>query len=250
MEQTEQNHAALQTRHSQSFDGQAGSDGGDVYGLNEAPAAQDLEEEAAGEGAFNPVTGEINWDCPCLGGMAYGPCGEEFRTAFSCFVYSTDEPKGMDCVEKFGAMQDCFRAHPEVYAGEIDDEVEDGDMAEERGELKREIEERKEQVKQKQRDMSESSEEKSEPEKSEPEKKKKAKKSSKTPQESAKTMGHTPQEFSAEREVENGTDSQTVRKPKTKKVDADALPESESLVPKAAHDATDMSSGATHSIAR
>jgi len=31
--------------------------------------------------------GEINWDCPCLGGMASGPCGQEFRAAFSCFHY-------------------------------------------------------------------------------------------------------------------------------------------------------------------
>lgn len=73
-------------------------------------------QEAGGGGAFNPVTGEINWDCPCLGGMAYGPCGMEFREAFSCFVFSEQEPKGIDCVEKFKAMQDCFRAHPEVYA--------------------------------------------------------------------------------------------------------------------------------------
>lgn len=63
------------------------------------PAA--LEDEAGQEGAFNPETGEINWDCPCLGGMAHGPCGEEFKTAFSCFVYSTEEPKGMDCIDKF-----------------------------------------------------------------------------------------------------------------------------------------------------
>jgi intermembrane space import and assembly protein 40 len=60
-----------------------------------------LEEEAGQQGAFNPETGEINWDCPCLGGMAHGPCGEEFKTAFSCFVYSDQEPKGMDCIEKF-----------------------------------------------------------------------------------------------------------------------------------------------------
>lgn len=29
--------------------------------------------------------GEINWACPCLGGMPVGPCGMEFRTAFECF---------------------------------------------------------------------------------------------------------------------------------------------------------------------
>lgn len=60
-----------------------------------------LEEEADQQGAFNPETGEINWDCPCLGGMADGPCGEEFKTAFSCFVYSNEEPKGMECIDKF-----------------------------------------------------------------------------------------------------------------------------------------------------
>lgn len=62
---------------------------------------EQLEEEAGNEGAFNPETGEINWDCPCLGGMAHGPCGEEFKAAFSCFVYSNEEPKGMDCIDKF-----------------------------------------------------------------------------------------------------------------------------------------------------
>ena len=69
---------------------------------NEQPrTAQEYEDEASQQGAFNPETGEINWDCPCLGGMAHGPCGEEFKAAFSCFVYSTEEPKGMDCIEKF-----------------------------------------------------------------------------------------------------------------------------------------------------
>lgn len=62
---------------------------------------EDLEDEADQQGAFNPETGEINWDCPCLGGMAHGPCGEEFKSAFSCFVYSKEEPKGMDCIDKF-----------------------------------------------------------------------------------------------------------------------------------------------------
>jgi intermembrane space import and assembly protein 40 len=60
-----------------------------------------LEEEAGQQGAFDPETGEINWDCPCLGGMAHGPCGDEFKAAFSCFVYSKEEPKGMDCIDKF-----------------------------------------------------------------------------------------------------------------------------------------------------
>jgi intermembrane space import and assembly protein 40 len=51
----------------------------------------------------------------CLGGMAHGPCGEQFKAAFSCFVFSEAEPKGVDCVELFKSMQDCFREHPDVY---------------------------------------------------------------------------------------------------------------------------------------
>jgi mitochondrial intermembrane space import and assembly protein 40 len=118
-------------------------------GSPSTPSASDpagLEEEASSEGAFNPATGEINWDCPCLGGMAHGPCGEEFRAAFSCFVFSEEEPKGMDCIDKFKGMQDCFRAHPDVYAAELegdDDEELDEGLEEERKELVREIEERR-----------------------------------------------------------------------------------------------------------
>ncbi|KAL1897148.1 Oxidoreductase [Sporothrix stenoceras] len=88
-----------------------------------------LEQEASQQGAFNPETGEINWDCPCLGGMADGPCGEDFKAAFSCFVYSTEEPKGMDCIEKFQHMQDCFRKYPEIYGAELQDDEQDGENA-------------------------------------------------------------------------------------------------------------------------
>ncbi|KAF2136688.1 uncharacterized protein K452DRAFT_237094, partial [Aplosporella prunicola CBS 121167] len=87
-----------------------------------------LEEEAGQQGAFNPETGEINWDCPCLGGMAHGPCGDEFKAAFSCFVFSKEEPKGMDCIDKFKGMQDCFRQYPDIYGEEIaDDGADDND---------------------------------------------------------------------------------------------------------------------------
>ncbi|KAJ9603126.1 Oxidoreductase [Cladophialophora chaetospira] len=108
--------------------------------------AAELEEEAAGEGAFNPETGEINWDCPCLGGMAHGPCGPEFREAFSCFVFSTEEPKGMDCIDKFQNMQGCFQKYPEVYKGELEDDEElSAGLEDERQELVNEIAERKKQ---------------------------------------------------------------------------------------------------------
>ncbi|GFN76211.1 mitochondrial intermembrane space import and assembly protein 40 [Plakobranchus ocellatus] len=59
--------------------------------------------------------GDINWECPCLGGMATGPCGVQFREAFSCFHYSTAEPKGSDCYEAFLTMQECMSNYPELY---------------------------------------------------------------------------------------------------------------------------------------
>ncbi|XDC65254.1 mitochondrial intermembrane space import and assembly protein 40 isoform X2 [Ovis aries] len=53
--------------------------------------------------------GDINWNCPCLGGMASGPCGEQFKAAFSCFHYSKEDVKGSDCVGQFRAMQECMQ---------------------------------------------------------------------------------------------------------------------------------------------
>ena len=59
--------------------------------------------------------GDINWNCPCLGGMAVGPCGVDFRDAFSCFHYSEADPKGSDCIEKFAEMQKCMQGYPELF---------------------------------------------------------------------------------------------------------------------------------------
>ncbi|KAF3905135.1 hypothetical protein ABW21_db0206096 [Orbilia brochopaga] len=96
--------------------------------LPEARSPESLEEEAGQQGAFNEETGEINWDCPCLGGMAHGPCGEEFREAFSCFVFSKEEPKGVDCIEKFKGMQTCFQKFPEIYGEPPSDDEDDEEI--------------------------------------------------------------------------------------------------------------------------
>lgn len=91
----------------------------------EETVAIDGDADNSSEGAaFNPETGEINWDCPCLGGMAHGPCGEEFKEAFACFVYSEAEPKGIDCIKKFENMRTCFKQHPEHYKEELYDDDE------------------------------------------------------------------------------------------------------------------------------
>jgi mitochondrial intermembrane space import and assembly protein 40 len=93
---------------------------GEKHGADDDSEGGEGEGDGSSQAAFDPVTGKINWDCPCLGGMAYGPCGMQFREAFSCFVFSEEEPKGIDCVEKFKAMQQCFRDNPEVYGeGEL-----------------------------------------------------------------------------------------------------------------------------------
>ena len=89
----------------------------------------DAEEKEKGQEAFNPETGEINWDCPCLKGALEPPCGDFFKIAFSCFVMSKADPKGSDCREAFLNMQKCYQAHPEKYnfgdeeLSEIDDRI-------------------------------------------------------------------------------------------------------------------------------
>lgn len=77
--------------------------------------------------AVNPETGEINWDCPCLKSALEPPCGHTFKAAFSCFVASKTEPKGIDCHELFKAMQECFQAHPEKYGAILDEDGEENE---------------------------------------------------------------------------------------------------------------------------
>lgn len=50
------------------------------------PSGISIPEDEDPPGLILP-TGEINWSCPCLGGMATGPCGVEFREAFTCFHF-------------------------------------------------------------------------------------------------------------------------------------------------------------------
>ncbi|XP_071809967.1 mitochondrial intermembrane space import and assembly protein 40-B-like [Asterias amurensis] len=83
---------------------------------------EDSPEE--GEGLILE-NGEINWNCPCLGGMASGPCGVEFRDAFSCFHYSEEDPKGSDCIDNFRTMQECMVSYPDLYPVGGEDKAED-----------------------------------------------------------------------------------------------------------------------------
>ena len=55
--------------------------------------------------------------------MATGPCGVEFRDAFSCFHYSEADPKGSDCLEPFALMSKCMSQYPGVYGNNEDDDI-------------------------------------------------------------------------------------------------------------------------------
>lgn len=85
------------------------------------PSTVELPPADPSPGLLLP-NGDINWNCPCLGGMATGPCGVEFREAFSCFHYSDAEPKGSDCYDAFQTMQECFSKYPTVYNQNLDDD--------------------------------------------------------------------------------------------------------------------------------
>lgn len=67
--------------------------------------------------------GNINWNCPCLGGMATGPCGIEFREAFTCFHYSKADPKGSDCLDSFRTMTECMQKYPTLYNSQGDESM-------------------------------------------------------------------------------------------------------------------------------
>ncbi len=95
------------------------SDSTDVS--NQSSSSENLNTTTS---AINEETGEINWDCPCLKSALAPPCGEFFKEAFSCFVSSKADPKGSDCLDKFAAMQECFRVHPDIYLAEDDHETE------------------------------------------------------------------------------------------------------------------------------
>ena len=54
--------------------------------------------------------------------MASGPCGTQFKEAFSCFHYSKEDVKGSECVDNFRNMQDCMQKYPELYPQDDDNE--------------------------------------------------------------------------------------------------------------------------------
>ncbi|XP_020792545.1 mitochondrial intermembrane space import and assembly protein 40-like isoform X2 [Boleophthalmus pectinirostris] len=84
--------------------------------------ADDPNDPYEEQGLILP-NGDINWNCPCLGGMASGPCGSQFKEAFSCFHYSKEEVKGSECIDHFRNMQECMKKYPELYPQEEEKET-------------------------------------------------------------------------------------------------------------------------------
>ena len=93
---------------------------------HEKPCSIKLPEEEEPRGLILP-NGDINWNCPCIGSTASGPCGFEFRDAFSCFHYSKSETKGSECLEKFQTLNACMAEYPGLFKK---DEQEDGQREE------------------------------------------------------------------------------------------------------------------------
>lgn len=64
-------------------------------------------------------------ECPCIADLRNGQCGFQFSEAFLCFLKSTTEEKGSDCVHPFVALQKCIKAYPDAFSKEIleEDEV-------------------------------------------------------------------------------------------------------------------------------
>jgi hypothetical protein len=50
-----------------------------------------------------------------------GPCGTTFVGAFSCYIRSSHEEKGMDCLEEFKSFQECLHKNPDHVEKIMDD---------------------------------------------------------------------------------------------------------------------------------
>lgn len=58
-------------------------------------------------------------ECPCIADLRSGSCGNQFSEAFVCFLKSTAEEKGSDCVHPFVALQACIKANPGAFSKDV-----------------------------------------------------------------------------------------------------------------------------------
>lgn len=97
------------------------------------PSLEDLITEATNYGGNDEnesleVKAQKALECPCVAELRKGPCGTTFSEAFVCFIKSTAEEKGSDCVSPFIALQNCIKANPKAFSKDVfDDEDEEDD---------------------------------------------------------------------------------------------------------------------------
>lgn len=84
-----------------------------------AAYGEDGENESIDEKARKAL------ECPCIAHLRAGPCGNQFSDAFLCFLKSTAEEKGSDCVSPFVALQSCIKANPNAFSKDVLDEDDD-----------------------------------------------------------------------------------------------------------------------------
>ncbi|XVF44615.1 hypothetical protein PTKIN_Ptkin02bG0138400 [Pterospermum kingtungense] len=63
-------------------------------------------------------------ECPCVAELRNSACGVQFTEAFLCFLKSTAEEKGSDCVHSFVALQTCIKGNPDAFSKDILEEKE------------------------------------------------------------------------------------------------------------------------------
>ncbi|KAK6790817.1 hypothetical protein RDI58_009898 [Solanum bulbocastanum] len=84
-----------------------------------AAYGEDGENESIDEKARKAL------ECPCIAHLRAGPCGNQFSDAFLCFLKSTAEEKGSDCVGPFVALQSCIKANPNAFSKDVLDDDDD-----------------------------------------------------------------------------------------------------------------------------
>ncbi|KAK3012893.1 hypothetical protein RJ639_009710 [Escallonia herrerae] len=93
------------------------------------PSLESLISEAAafgndGENESLDAKAQKALECPCIAHLRSGPCGTQFSEAFLCFLKSTAEEKGSDCVHPFVALQGCIKANPTAFSKDVLEEEE------------------------------------------------------------------------------------------------------------------------------
>ncbi|KAL7157996.1 hypothetical protein ABFS83_02G113300 [Erythranthe nasuta] len=97
---------------------------------SEKPSLDSLIAEAAayGEDDTTELSPEAKaqkaLDCPCIAHLRSGPCGAQFSEAFVCFLKSSADEKGSDCVSPFVALQNCIKTNPDAFSSDVLDEDE------------------------------------------------------------------------------------------------------------------------------